>query len=179
MFDITLDEVNSFEGKFYRPTWINGPITLMRFSDSGRGEQGRLGRFWMYGDYVHDLLDSGGHSALRLIGDISKAWAICDDWGDKQLLTLMDVSPTASVPAMWGRAKFQPKVSSRGQRDTNRSYEGGALQLVIPVIDTNRQPNLGVIGMITRRLSTSDLLRPGLRLENPWVTAQRKAGRNI
>lgn len=189
MFDLSTDEFESFDGGFCRSTWINGPITLVRFSNSMSGEQGRLGRFWLYGDYVHSLLATGVHSTLRLIGDISNHWAICDDWGDKQLMTLMDVPQTGRVPAIWGKTKCQPKVSDNGQRQTRHSYQGGALQLIIPLIyaewrhnDPSKKwdPNPGLTRFVTRRLRTSDLLsRPGLLIENPWVTAQRKAGCNI
>jgi hypothetical protein len=180
-FDMTLDEVKSFDGGFYRPTFIKGPITLARFSDSTRDDAGRYGRFWLYGDYVRELMDAR-HSGLSIIKQISQQWAICDDWGDKSLLSLMDVPPGASVPAVWGRAKAQPKVFDpvKAKRDTSRSYEGGALQLIIPVADTNRQRNPWLASLILRKLTTQQLLtRPAMHLENPWVAAQRKKGWNI
>src|SRR5262245_7352316 len=106
-FHITDEEIRSFEAGFYRPTTIKGPITLARFSDSGKGDRGRYGRFWLYGDYVRELI-AAGHSSLSVIKQISQQWAICDDWGDKGLLTLMDVPPNVTVPAIFGKAKFQP-----------------------------------------------------------------------
>jgi hypothetical protein len=64
--------------------------------------------------------------------------------------------------------------------ETARSFEGGALQLIIPVVDTNRQINSALAALITRKLMTSQLTnKPSLLLENPWVTAQRQKGRNI
>ena len=178
-FDITPDEVGSFDGGFYRPTVIKGPITLARFSDSGRGDSGRYGRFWLYGDYVRELMETG-HSALALIKQISQQWAICDDWGDKRLLTLMDIPPGGFVPAMWGRAKFQPKVSVRGPRETHHSYEGGGLQLIIPVIDTDKSLDVRIAGYIKRKVRTDEIiLHPSKVVESAWVTAQRRAGKNI
>jgi hypothetical protein len=178
-FDITQNEVRSFEGSFYRPTMIKGPITLARFSDSTRGDRGRYGRFWLYGDYVRELMRTGD-SYMALIKQISQQWAICDDWGDQGLLTLVDVPPGAAVPAMWGRAKFQPKVYDQSKRATGHSYEGGALQLIIPVVDTDWQINSALAAMMTRKLLTNNLVgNPSLLVENPWVTAQRVKGRNI
>ncbi|SRR5260370_27502937 len=155
-FDITQTEILSFESSFYRPTTIKGPITLARFSDSKKGDRGRYGRFWLYGDYVRELVDAG-HSYLSLIKQISQQWAICDDWGDKGLLSLMDVPPGMYVPAMWGRAKFQPKVSDTSKRSTTHSYEGEALQLIIPVEDTDRNINTVLASLIKRKFSTSSL----------------------
>jgi hypothetical protein len=178
-FDITQDEIRSFLNGFYRPTHINGPNTLARFSDSGRGDRGRYGRFWLYGDYVRELLGAG-HSYLSLIKQISQQWAICDDWGDRGLLTLMDIPLGVSVPAMWGSSKFQPKVFDQSKRSTAHSYEGGGLQLIIPVVDTDGQINRMIAGLIQRKLSTSMLVtNPSMLIENPWVTAQRRKGRNI
>ena len=178
-FDLKREEAASFEGGFYRPTHINGPITLARFSGSKWGDGGRYGRFWLYGDYLLDIIASG-QSLPAIIKAISQNWAVCDDWSDKQLLTLMDIPPGCFVPAVWGRAKFQPKVSDSTVRETSHSYTGGALQLVIPVVDTDRRRNSAIAAYITRKLTTGQLLsNPSACLENPWVTAQRRAGRNI
>jgi hypothetical protein len=177
-FDITPDEVHSFEGDFYRPTVIKGPITLARFSDSGRGDRSRYGRFWLYGDYVQELVDKDP-TYMSLIKQISQQWAVCDDWGDKGFLSLMDIPDGRSVPAMWGRTKFQPKVFDPSTRSTTHSYEGGALQLIIPVVDTGRVLDTALAGLITRKFLTSDLVNKSIRIENPWVTAQRREGRNI
>jgi hypothetical protein len=177
-FHTTQDEIHSFEADFYRFTEIKGPITLARFSDSGRGDRGRYGRFWLYGDYVQELADKDP-SYMSLLKQISQQWAICDDWGDKGLLSLMDIPAGRPVPAMWGRTKFQPKVFDPATRQTTHSYEGGALQLIIPVLDTSRNIDKLIADLITRKLHTSDLVNKSMRLENPWVTAQRREGRNI
>lgn len=183
-FDFTEVERKSFDQGFYRPTRINGPITLVRFSHSGSSDFGRYGRYWLYGDYVHDLLRAS-HNALSLIKEISQQWAICDDWGDKKLLTLMDIPPNGSVPALWGRAKTQPKLSIEFQkkednRRTSHSYEGGALQLLIPVRNTDKVLDPSITSFISRKFETARLLtNPAMLLENPWVTAQRQKGRNI
>ncbi len=180
-FDLKAEEVKSFEGQFYRFTQINGPITLVRFSHSGSGERGRLGRFWLYGDEVKEILVAG-LGGLRTIKEISQRWAICDDWGDKMLMSLMDIPPGEEIPAAWGRTAFQPKVKQASVRPTGRSYAGGSLQLIIPIIDTNMPPVVDrrISGLITRRLQTATVVsNPPKYLENPWVTAQRKRGRNI
>jgi hypothetical protein len=181
MFDLTSDELESFEGRFWRPTFVAGPIMLARFSDSARGEQGRFGRFWLYGDYLLDLMRTAPH-AMGLVKQISQSWAICDDWGDKGLLSLMEVPPGRHIPAVWGRAKFQPKVFNPEARATDRSYTGGALQLVIPVVgtDPDRRVDPALAALVTRRLMTADILaNPAKVLENVWVTSQRRAGRNL
>jgi hypothetical protein len=177
-FDITQDEVRSFENGFYRFTLIKGPITLARFSDSGRGDRGRYGRFWLYGDYVQELVDAD-LSYMPLIKQISQQWAICDDWGDKGFLSLMDIPAGSAVNAAWGRTKFQPKVFDTAKRPTTHSYEGGALQLIIPVVDTDRRADKILSDLIKRKFLTSELVNKSVRVENPWVTAQRREGRNI
>lgn len=150
-FDLTTEEVASFDGKLYRFTEIEGPIRLVRFSDSGRGANGRLGRFWLYGAELSEML-SAGPSGKALVKEISQRWAICDDWGDKGLLWFMDVPRGQSVPAAWGAAKFQPKVSAKtqssGGRQTRHSYEGGSLQLIVPVTDTDRRVNVFLESLI-------------------------------
>ncbi|SON57131.1 hypothetical protein HDIA_3590 [Hartmannibacter diazotrophicus] len=171
-FDLKTEEAKSFAFGFYRPAQIRGPISLARFSCSSRGDAGRYGRFWLYGSMLEELAENA--STLRsLIKDISQSWAVCDDWGDKKLLSIMEVPPGAAVPAMIGQAKFQPKVSSA--RPTHHSYEGGATQLVIPVVDEYGQrvdPMLA--GYITRKLATEEMLTsPRKYLENPWAVARR------
>jgi hypothetical protein len=177
-FDITQDEVRSFENGFYRFTTIKGPITLARLSDSGRGDRGRYGRFWLYGDYVQELADAD-LSYMSLIKQISQQWAICDDWGDKGLLSLMDIPAGSAVQAAWGRTKFQPKVFDPSTRSTTHSYEGGALQLIIPVVDTDRRIDKILSDLIKRKYLTSALVNKSICVENPWVTAQRREGSNI
>jgi hypothetical protein len=160
-FDLKGDEMNSFDGRFYRFATITGPIELVRFSDSKVGAAGKFGRFWLYGSEVAEMLQLGT-TGLHLIKQVSKRWAICDDWGDKQLVWRMIVPKGMSVPAAWGRAKFQPKVSMNSQgktvtgptgqttqwRETVRSYAGGSLQLVIPVVDENGRVNPYLAGLI-------------------------------
>jgi hypothetical protein len=81
---------------------------------------------------------------------------------------------------MWGRAKAQPKVSSVAIRQTTHSYPGGALQLIVPVIDTDSVRNDWLASLIVRKLTTAQLLtNPSMHLENPWVAAQRRKGKNI
>lgn len=129
---------------------------------------------------------------------------MCDNWGDKRLLSLMDVPLGASVPAMWGRAKAQPKRNYTKKyeeehpyrRQTTRSYAGGALQLIIPVRgipvkdapkgkDPETEEELGMVnqwlaGMVTRKFKTERLVsNPAMYLENPWTTSQRRQGKTI
>jgi hypothetical protein len=166
-FDVTREEVRSFDGQFYRFTTISGPIRLIRFSDSGRGAQGRLGRYWLYGSELVDILRMAP-SIHALVKEISQRWAICDDWGDKRLMWWMDVPAGQAVPAAWGRAKFQPKVSETAQgttrtatdgtrvtwRETCRSYPGGSLQLLIPVVDTDQRVNAFLASLVRGPVST-------------------------
>jgi hypothetical protein len=160
-FDLKTNEVNSFDGRFYRFTTIAGPIELVRFSDSRAGSAGRYGRFWLYGSEVVEMLQSAS-AGFHLIKQISKRWAICDDWGDKQLAWKMVIPRGMNIPAAWGRAKFQPKVSTKSQgqpvigtngqirewRETVRSYPGGSLQIIIPVTDENGRINCSLAGLI-------------------------------
>jgi hypothetical protein len=87
---------------------------------------------------------------FSLIKRISQQWAICEDCRDKGLLSLMDILPGVKVPAMWGRAKCQPKVSNANVRETSRSYEGGARQLIIPVNLTDRQIMPGLVSVLSQ-----------------------------
>lgn len=160
-FDISVDEAASFDGGLFRFTEIQGPIRLARFSDSGRGAAGRLGRFWFYGSELSELLSSGP-SGAALVKEVSQRWAICDDWGDKSLMWWMDVPRGMSVPACWGAAKFQPKVSAAtqdaGGRVTRRSYAGGSLQLIVPVSDTDRRPDPFLASLISGPVTTEKVV---------------------
>jgi hypothetical protein len=160
-FDISVQEARSFEGGFFRFTEITGPIRLVRFSDSGRGAAGRFGRFWLYGSEVSEIL-SAGPSGKRLVKEVSQRWAVCDDWGDKGLVWLMDVPSHHAVQACWGATKFQPKVSGaeqdRGGRQTRRSYAGGSIQLIIPVTDNERQANPFLLSLIKGPIPTDKVV---------------------
>jgi hypothetical protein len=134
-FDLTKEEERSFL-VVVRHTVLEGPLKLVRFSDSGRersGKSGRYGRYWMYGSEVKEAM--AANQGKRLIREISKRWAVSDDWGDLELTWLMDIPRGRSLNAYWGFAKFQPKISVKGQNDlgkaTKRSYEGGSIQLVV------------------------------------------------
>ncbi len=160
-FDISIQEAQSFEGGFFRFTTIAGPIRLVRFSDSGRGANGRFGRFWLYGSEVAEIL-AVGPSGKHLVKEVSQRWAVCDDWGDKGLVWFMDVPRGQAVPACWGATKFQPKVSAaeqdRGGRVTRRSYAGGSIQLVIPVTDTARNPDPWLGSLISGPVASDKLV---------------------
>ena len=118
-FDISVQEAQSFEGGFFRFTEIAGPIRLVRFSDSGRGEFGKLGRFWLYGSEVAEIL-SAGPSGKHLVKEVSQRWAVCDDWGDKGLVWRMDVPRGHSVPPAGARPSSSPRF-----RAPSRTGAGG------------------------------------------------------
>ena len=127
-FDLTPNEVRSFQSSFFRFTQIDGPIKLVRFGDTTRAKSGGIGRFWLYGSEMSQILSSHP-SCKTLIRNASKRWAICDDWGDMGVVWFMDVPAGHGVPAAWGATQFQPRISTQGQmrglRQTARSYEGG------------------------------------------------------
>ena len=144
-FDLTEQEDRSFSGGVIRHTVLAGPLKLMRFSDSDRGHQGGYGSFWMYGSEVEEILGSAmesGPYGLSVIREISERWAICDDWGDLGRAWIMKIPPGGSLNAYFGFAKFQPKISTKAQRQSGRtttnSYPGGSVQLVIRVTDAEK-----------------------------------------
>ena len=161
VFDITTQEVASFDGAFYRFTTIDGPQRLVRFSDTGRGEAGRSGRFWLYGSELIEILGQA-RSEKGLLKEAHQRWAVSDDWGDMGLVWLMNIKPGQSVRAAWGRAKFQPKISAAGQeagkRQTRRSYAGESLQLIIPVRDTDGREDPFLVSMIRGPVTTEKLM---------------------
>ncbi len=169
VFDISPEEVRSFEGGFYRFTEIPlslEPIRLVRLSDSRAGKNGYLGRYWFYGSEFAEILATGP-SWKSLIKEVSQRWAICDDWGDKANAWFMDIPKGQRVPAAWGRTQFQPKISAKtqdsGGRRTRHSYAGGSLQIIIPIVDTDhrenptRPPNAYLASLVTGPYSTDIL----------------------
>lgn len=133
-FDLQVDEERSFLS-VVRHTVLEGPLELMRFSDSKKGHAGRLGRYWMYGSEIAEALKQ--NQGKRLLREISRRWAISDDWGDLELTWLMRIPAHKTIHAYWGFAKFQPKISQKGQEElrkhTRKSYEGGSIQLVVNI----------------------------------------------
>ncbi len=146
-FDPSVEEERSFLGVL-RHTAIEGPLRLVRFTDSTRGHEAAYGRkdpttglhasYWMYASEVEELLDSvsgGGPYGLKIIRAVSSRWAICDDWGDLGRTWIMDIPAGKTLNAYFGFAKFQPKASALAQRrsgkTTSNVYPGGSLQLVV------------------------------------------------
>jgi hypothetical protein len=93
-FAPTQEEERSFLSVL-RHTVLDGPLRLVRFTDSSRGHKAAYGRkdpktglyasYWMYASEVEELLESvsaGGPYGLKTIREVSVRWAICDDWGD-------------------------------------------------------------------------------------------------
>jgi hypothetical protein len=140
-FEISALERASFDGGFYRYAQIEPPNRLVRFSDSSRGRSGRLGRFWMYGAEVAEILE-GGPGALSFLKEISNRWAVCDDWGDMGRTWVLHIPNGFAVAAWFGKAKAQPQVSDpkrpvRKALPHRNFYDGGALQLIVPIVDEN------------------------------------------
>jgi hypothetical protein len=126
---------------------LEGKLRLVRFTDSTRGHEAAYGRkdlksglyrsYWMYASEVQELLEAtsgGGPYGLKVIGEISSRWAICDDWGDLGRTWVMTIPPGQTLNAYFGFAKFQSKISLPTQIETKRktinSYPGGSIQLV-------------------------------------------------
>ncbi len=181
-FDITHEELRSFAMGFYRFSLVEGPMRFVRFSHSGRGENGKLGRFWMHADDIETLL-AGPGTGRDLIDRVSDGWAICDDWGDKALMWVMTLPARVRVPAAIGKAHFQPTISKdtlhkqkdraawdkSGEKvfwlDRGRSYGGGGLQYVIPVRTTDGAINRSIAALIGPQLATAVVAtNPGLFL---------------
>lgn len=138
-FDITPTEERSFNC-VVRHTVLEGPLDLVRFSDSQRGHSGMSGAFWMYASEVEEILHGISNKApygLRLIREVSQRWAVCDDWGDLQRVWVMRIPAQGTLHAYFGFAKFQPKTSRSAERQygqvVTNFYEGGAIQLVTRV----------------------------------------------
>lgn len=146
-FRPTEEEERSFLG-LLRHTALEGPLKLVRFSDSSRGHAAAFGRrdpksglfssYWMYATEVSDLLESAsttGPYGLKVLGQVSARWAICDDWGDLGRTWVMNIPGGSTLNAYFGFAKFQPKISVKAQKGTARtttnSYPGGSMQLVV------------------------------------------------
>lgn len=146
-FDPLEEEERSFLSVL-RHSVLEGPLCLMRFTDSSRRDHtaaygrhdlrtGLYRSYWMYAAEVEEILQSvstRGPFGLRVIREISDRWAICDDWGDLGRAWVMTLPPGGKLNVYFGFAKFQPKISIAKQQQTNRtttsSYAGGSLQLV-------------------------------------------------
>jgi hypothetical protein len=154
-FDLDEQEERSFLS-VVRHTVLEGPLRLVRFADSSRGVAGAYGRlnpktglhqsYWMYASEVAEMLSgvsSTGPYGLRVIAEVSRRWAVCDDWGDLGRLWVMNIPAGATLNAYFGFAKFQPKISDKGQKESGRyttnSYPGGSIQLVTRISDLEKK----------------------------------------
>lgn len=133
-FDIGEQEERSFLS-VVRHTVLEGPLTLVRFSDSSKQEQGAFGRYWMYGSEVLDALAK--HQGDRVIREIRQRWAVSNDWGNLEMAWVMKLPNSHALNAYWGFAKFQPRISVAKQKGmvqpSAKSYPGGSIQLVLSI----------------------------------------------
>ena len=156
-FDLGEQEERSFLS-VVRHTVLDGPLALVRFSDSAQEVTGALGKYWMYGSEVGEAI--AAHQGDRLIREIRRRWAISSDWGNLQIAWVLRLPEGSAMNAYWGFAKFQPKTSTKGQARTNRlttkSYEGGSVQFVLNLGHEDRRRIIGPFRTIS--LSVIDLL---------------------
>lgn len=172
-FDPSEQERRSFMSVL-RHTVLEGPLRLVRFTDSSRGHTAAFGRedrknglygsYWMYATEIQELLGlvARGHPyGLALLREISRRWAICDDWGDLGRTWVMDIPPHGRLNAYFGFAKFQPAISTAHQKkhhvECHETYPGGSLQLVVRL---DKQ----ACGWISGPLRTIDLSKKKLSL---------------
>ena len=155
-FDLGEQEERSFLS-VVRHTVLEGPQTLVRFSDSATHEQGAFGKYWMYGSEIAEALSK--HEGAQLIREIRRRWAVSSDWGNLEMAWALHLPRGRTLNAYWGFAKFQPKISPGGQlrsgRLTTKSYEGGSIQLVLNVGPEERRWIRGpfrTVGLSTRDL---------------------------
>ena len=85
-FDLGEQEERSFLS-VVRHTVLEGPITLVRFSDSSKLEQGAFGKYWMYGSEIREALEK--HQGNRIIREIRQRWAVSNDWGNLEMAWVM------------------------------------------------------------------------------------------
>lgn len=133
-FDLGEQEERSFLS-VVRHTVLEGPLTLVRFSDSSNHEQGAFGKYWMYGSEIRDALEK--HQGDRVIREIRQRWAVSNDWGNLEIAWIMKLPTGHALNAYWGFAKFQPRISVARQKGmvqpSGKSYSGGSLQLVLSI----------------------------------------------
>ncbi|QSN64211.1 hypothetical protein [Caballeronia sp. M1242] len=133
-FDLSVREEGSFLPAI-RHTVLEGPLTLVRFSDSSRHEQGAYGKYWMYGSEILEALAQ--RTIDRLIRDVRRRWAISNDWGDLRNCWVLRLPEGASLNAYWGFTKPQPRVSKEAAANlvqpTTKFYAGGSIQLILSI----------------------------------------------
>jgi hypothetical protein len=154
-FDLDEDEQRSFWA-VVRHTVLEGELRLVRFSDSSRGHEGAFGKwnsktslyqsYWMYASEVEEILwgiTATGPYGMKTIAEVSRRWAICDDWGDLGRTWVMKIPAGWTLHAYFGFTKFQPKISTKTQASTGRtttnSYPGGSIQLVTRIGEQEQQ----------------------------------------
>ncbi len=170
-FNPTPEEMKSFNSVL-RHTLLEGPLRLVRFTDSTRGHQASFGpvdpkcglhrSYWMYCSELEEILETSavdGPYGLRLIREVSQRWAISDDWGDLGRTYVMNIPTNGALHAYFGFAKFQPKISQATQNRTGRttvnSYPGGSLQIVTRIGENEKNWIKGPLR--TRDLSAKKL----------------------
>ena len=131
-FDLDEQEERSFLS-VVRHTVLEGRLQLVRFTGSTRGHEAAYGTldektglhksFWMYASEVAELLGQlsrSGPFGVKAIREVSRRWAICDDWGDLARSWIMTIPGSETLNAYFGFAKFQPTISTEGQRTSGR-----------------------------------------------------------
>ena len=146
-FELSDKELSSFLVTT-RHTVLQGPVSLVRFTNAGGSHGDAPGKFdkragiyrayWMYASEVAEVLDAvagPGPYGLKVVQEVSGRWAVCDDWNNLQRVWALNIPAGQSVDAYFGRAKFQPRVSAKGQAEsgktTNKHYDGGSMQWVV------------------------------------------------
>ena len=133
-FDLGVQEEASFLTTV-RHTVLEGPLTVVRFSDSNRHEQGAYGKYWMYGSEVLEALAQ--RTIDRLIRDVRRRWAISNDWGDLRNCWVLRLPQGAELNAYWGFTKPQSRVSEEAAKSlaqpTTKCYAGGSIQLILSI----------------------------------------------
>lgn len=154
-FDISSQEASTFLQP-YRFRSIDGPTSLVRFTDSGGGYRSALGKldeegrayrsYWMYASEIEELLDDvagPGPYGCKIVKEVSSRWAICDDWGNLERVWVLNIPAGKHVDGYCGYAKFQPKISAAAQertgRTTKNSYPGGSVQFLLGLSDEHRR----------------------------------------
>lgn len=154
-FELNDQESSSFL-TMSRFTSVDGPQSLVRFTDSMATSAAALGRFdkrvgifrsyWMYASEVEEVLDQvsgSGPYGLSTIREVSERWAVSDDWGDLKRLWVLNIPTGKTVDGYCGFAKFQPKISERTQArtglKTSNSYRGGSMQFLLGLTQEQRR----------------------------------------
>jgi hypothetical protein len=147
-FELDKQETDSFRADC-KHIVLYGPMALVRFTDSEAGHESASGKevdpkwgvrktYWMDVSAVEELLEdvSGPRPfGLAVVREVSKRWAVSDDWGNLQRVWVINIPAGKSVEAYVGTAMFQPTISHKKQADSRRYatsyYHGGERQYIL------------------------------------------------